>query len=504
MTNPLSSFAHRTARWCALHPWRAILGWVAFVAFAIGLATMIPTQETTDADYRMGESGRADAIVAGSGFNDPDTEQVLISAKSGDLDTQAAQQAADAVVAGMKPLSGVDEVAEPQVSPDGTAYLVQIQLARDQDDVSSLQDVTEAVQADHPELQVRQTGDVSLDDAINQRVSDDLSSAETLSLPVTLILMLLAFGALIAAGIPVLLAGTSVAATVGVLAPVSHLIHADSTVTSMIVLIGMAVGVDYSLFYLKREREERAKGHSTRDAVEIAAQTSGHSILVSGAAVVCAMAGLFVIGDSTFNSLAIGSIIVVAVAVLGSITVLPALLSKLGRWVDRPRVPLLHRVMRRSRRGAISGRVLGPVVRHPLVSLAMATVVVVLLAIPAFGMKTHSANLETLPSSIPEAKTAQDLSHAFPSEGTTADLVVKAKASQQDEVAAALAQVEAAAEDTPLFRPSGTEIKVSKDGTTSVLTLAMPFDESDHRVDTAIKELRSDLAPAALDSLNVE
>jgi RND superfamily putative drug exporter len=502
MTNPLSSFAHRTARWCALHPWRAILGWVAFVAFAIGLATMIPTQETTDADYRMGESGRADAMVAGAGFNDPDTEQVLITARSGDLDTQAAQQAADAVVAGMKPLSGVDEVAEPQVSPDGTAYLVQIQLARDQDDVSSLQDVTKAVQADHPELEVRQTGDISLDDAINNRVADDLSSAETLSLPVTLILMLLAFGALIAAGIPVLLAGTSVAATVGVLAPVSHLIHADSTVTSMIVLIGMAVGVDYSLFYLKREREERAKGHSTRDAVEIAAQTSGHSILVSGVAVICAMAGLFVMGDSTFNSLAVGSIIVVAVAVLGSITVLPALLSKLGRWVDRPRVPLLHRVLRRTTRGAISGRVLGPVTRHPLVSLALAMVVVVLLAIPALGMKTHSGNLETLPSSIPEAKTAQDLSKAFPSEGTTADLVVKADPSQQAAVATALAQVEHRAEGSPLFQPSGEQVRVSPDGTVSVLTLAMPFDESDGRVDKAIEKIRTTLAPQALDELS--
>ena len=220
----------------------------------------------------------------------------------------------------------------------------------------------------------------------------------------------------------------------------------------------MAVGVDYSLFYLKREREERAKGHSTRDAVEIAAQTSGHSILVSGAAVICSMAGLFIMGDSTFNSLAVGSIIVVAVAVLGSITVLPALLAKLGRWVDRPRVPLLHRVIRRMRPGSISGRVLGPVVKHPAVSLLLATVVVVLLAIPALGMKTHSGNLETLPSSIPEAKTMQDLSKAFPSEGTTADLVVRADASQQDDVAAALAKVEAAAEKSPLFRPSGTEV----------------------------------------------
>ena len=135
MTNPLSSLAHRTARWCALHPWRAILGWVALVAFAVGLATMIPTQETNDADYRLGESGRADAMVASAGFEDPDTEQVLISAKSGQLDQAQAQEAAAAVVAGMTELQGVDEVAEPQVSPDGTAYLVSIQLARDQDDV---------------------------------------------------------------------------------------------------------------------------------------------------------------------------------------------------------------------------------------------------------------------------------------------------------------------------------------------------------------------------------
>ena len=502
MTNPLSSFAHRTARWCALHPWRAILGWVAFVAFAVGLATMIPTQETTDADYRLGESGRADAMVAAAGFDDPDTEQVLISAKTGQLDQAQAQEAAAAVIAKMTELPGVDEVAEPQVSPDGTAYLVSIQLARDQDDVAALQKVTEEVQADFPKLDVRQSGDLSLDAAIDDRVAEDLSAAETLSLPVTLILMLLAFGALIAAGIPVLLAGTSVAATVGVLAPVSHLIHADSTVTSMIVLIGMAVGVDYSLFYLKREREERAKGHSSRDAVEIAAQTSGHSILVSGAAVICSMAGLFILGDSTFNSLAVGSIIVVAVAVLGSITVLPALLAKLGRWVDRPRVPLLHRAIRRMRPGSISGRVLRPVVRHPAISLLLAAVVVVLLSIPALGMKTHSGNLETLPSSIPEAKTMQDLSKAFPSEGTTADLVVRADASERDDVAAALTKIEATAERSPLFRPSGTDVRVSKDGTVSVLTLAMPFKESDDRVDTAIRDLRSNLAPSALEGLS--
>ena len=136
MTNPLSSFAHRTARWCALHPWRAILGWVAFVAFAVGLATMIPTQETTDADYRLGESGRADAMVADAGFDDPDTEQVLITAKSRRARPGAGRRRPPPRSwPAMTELQGVDEVAEPQVSPDGSAYLVSIQLARDQDDV---------------------------------------------------------------------------------------------------------------------------------------------------------------------------------------------------------------------------------------------------------------------------------------------------------------------------------------------------------------------------------
>ena len=209
MTNPLSSLAQRTARWCALHPWRAVLGWVALVALAVGLAAMVPTQGTTDADYRMGESGRADALYAGAGFDDPDVEQVLVT--GGD---EAARSAAAAeVVASMTALPQVDEVAGPQASPDGSAQLVSVTLARDQDDPAALEAVTAAVQADHPDLQVRETGDLSLDRAVDERVEADLSSSETLSLPITLLLMVLAFGALIAAGIPVLLAGSSVVVT---------------------------------------------------------------------------------------------------------------------------------------------------------------------------------------------------------------------------------------------------------------------------------------------------
>ncbi len=507
MGNPLTAVPMKAARWSALHPWRAIVGWIAFVAIAVGLAVAFPTQETTDADYRVGESGRAAAMIADAHLDQPDTENILITAGSaragGSLSAQQAEKAADAVVTGARAADGVAGVAKPQWNQDRTALLVSVDLKSGVDDADSVQAVTDRVQADHPNLQVRQAGDVSLDAAIGDRVSEDLGSAELTSLPVTLLLMLLAFGALIAAGIPVLLAGTSVAATLGLMAVISHWIPADPSVSSVIVLIGMAVGVDYSLFYLKREREERAKGRTSLEAVEIAAQTSGHSILVSGGAVIASMAGLFLIGNVTFNSLAVGSILVVAVAVLGSITVLPALLVKLGRWVDRPRVPLLWRLNKRIGQGGISRRLLAPVLRRPGVALALASVVMVGLAVPALGMKTHSATLDTFPASIPQVQTVRDISTSFPAaEGASATVVVTSDGASTKAVTAALDELSDQAVAGGDFVASGLGVETSADGSTSMIVLGMPYDETDPRVDDALHELRGELVPAALGDLS--
>ena len=331
---PLTAVSMRAARWSATHPWRAISGWLALVVVAVGLAATVSTEEASDADYRLGESGVADKWVHEARLDSPSSEEVLVTAEGGTLDPAQAEDAAVELARAVRPLPGVTEVSEAQWSPDRTALLISIQLAKDHEDAGPIVEAVTEVRAGFPDLEIRQTGDLTLDAAIDDRVASDLASAEGISLPITLILMLLAFGALIAAGLPVLLAATSVAATIGIIAPLSHLVPAEPTVTSMIVLIGMAVGVDYSLFYLKREREERARGRSTLDAVEIAAQTSGHSILVSGGAVIAAMAGLFLMTDTTFNSLAVGSILVVAIAVLGSITVLPALLALAAPGAD--------------------------------------------------------------------------------------------------------------------------------------------------------------------------
>jgi RND superfamily putative drug exporter len=500
----LATVPLRAARWSATHPWRAIGGWFAFVLVAVGMAVAIPTQQTTDADYGVGDSGKASAIVRDAGMDPRPSEDVLITAAAGStLDRANARQVADQVVTAMKPLAGVVHVAEPSWSPSGTALLVDIELRRGADDVSALQRVTDRMQRENPSLRIRQAGDVSIDGGVNDRVGKDLSSAEGISLPVTLILMLVAFGALIAAGIPVLIAASSVAATIGLTAPLSHLVHAEPTVSSMIVLIGMAVGVDYSLFYLKREREERAAGHGTVDAVEIAAQTSGHSILVSGMAVIASMTGLYVVGGATFNSLATGSILVVAIAVLGSITVLPALLAKLGHWVDRPRVPLLWRVNRRIGQGGISRRVLAPVVKHPLAALLGGGAIVAAFAVPALGMSVHESNANTLPHDIPQVQTLRTMLAEFPSQGAKADVVVKAPASDRAEVGAALSRLRAdAISGKDYVDALDDPVDISRDGTVSVLHLVMRYDDGDRRVDGAVERLRGELVPARFDKLH--
>ena len=497
----------RIARWSASHPWRAVAGWLAFVIVAAALATAIPTKQTDDADYDVGDSGRAAALIRGAGMDAPDTESVLVT--GGDATTRSA--AAAEIGTRAHRLSIVTGVAQPAVSPDGSAVLVTVDLAKKTDDVSTLQAATDAVQREHPQLKVRQTGDVSINDAVNDRVGDDLSSAERISLPITLVLMLLAFGALIAAGIPVLVGATSVVATIGLSAPISHLIHAEDSVSAMIVLIGMAVGVDYSLFYLKRERAERAAGRSTVDAVEIAAATSGHSILVSGGAVIAAMAGLYLVGSATFNSLATGAIVVVAIAVVGSITVLPALLAGLGRWVDRPRIPLLWRLNRRLGRsldlslgrGGIGTRLLGPVVRRPVVALVAGTVVVLGLAAPALGMRIHESNLATLPQTIPQVQTYRAIEAAFPSQLVGADVVVPIDRGQEATVRSELAQLQAAAGRTSDFLAEQPQIKVADDASLAVLTLTTRFADDDPRADDALLHLRERLVPQALGTRTV-
>jgi RND superfamily putative drug exporter len=330
-----------------------VLGWLAFVvvAYAAGGAAGTVTLKTQDRG--SGQSRAADQLLARQFPRTRAGEMVLIQRSRGRLAGLGYRAAVADLVARLSRIPAVTALKSPlqpgnagQMSADGSSALLTFQIAGDpdtaQDRVGTALAATAAVQRAHPSLFVGEFGDGSANKAINARIADDFRRAELTSLPVTLLILIIAFGALVAAGIPLLLGMTAVAAALGLKALFSHLLRVDQSISSVILLIGLAVGVDYSLFYLRREREERARGRTAADALQTAAATSGRAVLVSGLTVMTAMAGMFLMGSRTFASFGVGTVLVVAIAIVGSLSVLPAVLSKLGDRVDRGRIPFLH------------------------------------------------------------------------------------------------------------------------------------------------------------------
>ena len=249
---------------------------------------------------------------------------------------------------------------------------------------------TAAAQKAHPELRIEQFGDASTGKAVSKMFEDDLKKAETISLPITMVILLLAFGALVATGLPLLLGITAVMATMGLVAGVSQLAPASENLSSVVVLVGLAIGVDYSLFYIRREREERRAGRNAEAAPAAAAATSGRAVLISGFTVMAAMAGMYFTGDNGFASLATGTILVVGVAMVGSLTVLPAMLSKLGDRIDKGRIPFLGKRMAQRDESRVWTAVLDRVLRRPLLSAVVSGGILVALALPTLGLHTAS------------------------------------------------------------------------------------------------------------------
>ena len=289
-----------------------------------------------------------------------------------------------------------------------------------------------AVQAHHPGLKVEEAGGASVDRAIGSITGNDFRKAEVTSIPVSLVLLLVVFGALIAAGIPLLLAGTAVISAISLLAIPGRWLPIDSTTSSIVLLVGMAVGIDYSLFYLRRTREERAAGRSTAEALRIAAHTSGRAIVVSGLTVMIALAGLFLTGIDVFTGVAIGTILVVGVAVLGSLTFLPAILSMLGPWTDRGRIPFLGRRRTAARESKFFGALARAVVRRPLAWGGVAAIVLLALAAPALRLNLEDPGIHSLPPDVPVVHSLADISQAFPGGPVPAEVVVTGAGSRRE------------------------------------------------------------------------
>jgi uncharacterized membrane protein YdfJ with MMPL/SSD domain len=451
------NLAGRAGRWSAAHWKTATLGWIVLVVTAVVLGSIAGTKQLNNTEGAQGESARAEQILATAGFPNTATEAVLVEGvRPGHV--------AAAVEAMLRQRRDVQNVKTPVRSKDGRSLLVAFDLKGDGNTADSrvqpVLDAVAAVQRAHPAYTVAEFGDASANRALNGTIGKDFARAEKLSLPLTFLILLIAFGAFVAAGVPVLLAFSAVLASLGLSSLVSHLAHAASATSSIILLIGMAVGVDYSLFYVKREREERAAGAEGRDAIHRAAATSGQAVLVSGATVLIAMAGMLFAGSAVFTSVGIGAMIVVFVSMIGSLTVLPALLSKLGDRIDRGAIFRRRKTARRESR--LWAAILRPTLRHPVAAAVLSSGVLVALALPAFGLQTKLPGFGDFPRGLKIVQTYEAIQHAFPGASSPATVVVAAPDVTAPRVQAGIARLRARALASGVMkRPIRTSINRS-------------------------------------------
>ncbi|MFE6699656.1 MMPL family transporter [Streptomyces sp. NPDC057718] len=476
------NLAARIGVWSTHHRKTAVLGWLLFVVLATGIGGATGMVEMTNAENGAGESARAEQILLDAGLDKPAGELVMVSAPAaGDW-----KPAAEALATAVRETGEARNIAPPVPSKDGKDGLIAFEMRGDAatspDRIQPVLDAVAAVGEHHPGVEIHQFGEASAGKWLGDLLAEDFKKAEFTAVPLALGILVVAFGAIVAALLPVGLALTACMAAFGLLSIASHQLHLFQTTYSVMFLMGFAVGVDYCLFYLRRERDERAAGRDAETALRIAAATSGRAVLVSGLTVMVAMGGMFLSGLLLFKGFALATIIVVFIAMLGSVTVLPALLSWLGDRVDAGRIPLLNRRAKHGHTGSgrITGRLLGPVLARPRTFAVAAVVLLLALAAPALGMKTESLGLEKQFGSDAQLSVAHTrITDSFPGGPAPALVVVTAPDITAPEVAKALGGFE--------------DVTVHRDKNVAEIEVPLPDGKTD------LTELRGKTLPAAFD-----
>lgn len=482
----------RAAGWSVRHRIAAIAAWFALVVVAVLAGALLPGEDARSTD--PGESGVAQQVLREQdGFAAP-LESVMVRAAQPGGDPRAAE--ADLVDA-LRATGAVAGVTAPLAAPDGSAGLVTFQVAGTVQEIAGNYDTAvaavEAAAARHPGVTMAQAGDRSLAIAVDQGIQDDFQRSEAISFPLTVLILLIVFGALVAAGIPLLLSFTTVAGTFGLLRVIGHWVPINSATSSMVLLIGLAVGIDYSLFYLRRAREERAAGHGVTEALRITARTSGHVVVVSGLTVMVCLTGLLCTGLDNFRGLTVGAVLVVGLAMIGSVTVLPALLALLGHRVDAGRLPWLGRRRTAATRSRLWTAVAHAVVRRPLVWGGVAVAALIVVALPAFGMRLQDAAVtDSLSRDVPTVDAAIRMQERFPGAASPARIV--------------LWNTDGGDVDSPAVRAALDEMSDRVTGPVTVVDVdqalvvrvPLPGSGTDDTSNRALETLRDDVLPATV------
>jgi len=513
----LSRLTRRSATASAKRPKTVIALWLILVfgLFAAGMST--GTKMLTGNDQNIGESKAANAQLADAGLGDPAVENMMVSTD----DPAATRAATDDLIAHLRKEPDVKRIGDPfeaqgALADGGRKALVQATLRGDPEDavdhVGGVISAVDATEADNPGVTVNSIGPGTLDKEFEKIVEEDLRNAEMISLPITLLILLVAFGALVAASVPLMLGVTSVIAAIGGLALISQVFPAGDASASLVVLLGLAVGVDYSLFYIRREREERQNGRGEEAALFATSATVGRAIVISGITVIIGLAGLAATGLPMFMSMALSTMLVVLVAMIGSLTVLPATLALLGDRINKGRIPGVARFKRRraSRRAPTSGLSLVPdnqmgfwdrlarmVTRRPLLAMVSAACVLGAIAVPALGLNSGESEYG-LPKDSDVMVALTQIEENFPGAPATTDLVVTGDSLDSSESKAALTKL--GTEAMQITGGSGSPaVRVSEDGGTALVRVPAP-ESGPQENQRVVHELRDDL-PAGMEQI---
>ena len=501
-----TNLAARAGRISAAHWKSALVVWIVFGIGAAMIGGALGTKKVTDADTASGDTQKAEKIMASAGFGGRAGESVLVSSTTKTVSDPAFKVVVADVVKAVSALPNMENVRSPldpgnagQIAATNRDVLVQFDVAGDvtkaMDKIQPMLDAVAQVQAAHKDFVVAEFGQASANHILSKTIGDDFKRAEYSSLPVTLVILLVAFGALVAAGLPVLLAFSGVLATVGLSAIASHLVPAGDATQSVILLIGMAVGVDYSLFYIRREREERSSGLSSHDALLRTSATSGYAVLISGATVLIAMAGMLFTGNAIFTSIAVGAMLMVAVALIGSLSILPALMSKLGDRINKGRIPFFGG--RSHKPSRVWGFVLDRVLAHPVIAAVASGGALLALALPTLTLHTQLPSFTDLPKSLPIVRTYEQIQTAFPGAQTPAEVVISAPDVRTPAVQAAITEMTKQALATgKMTEPIHSEINPA--GNVERVSIALAGDGSNQISVDALQTLRNVVIPATV------
>jgi RND superfamily putative drug exporter len=502
------NIAARAAQWSSSHRKLAIWGWLATVVALVGIflgSGLVERQDISTVDTFSGESHQAERALTDAGLR-PTEEVLLIQSDSVGARDPAFEAIVAQSAAALRETPHVENVATPSqgggaVSDDGHSVLIDFEISGPEEDVAenvvASEETVAGLNGADPGFSVEQFGAGSSEEALEGAFASDLGKAGMISLPLTLLILLVALGALVAAGVPLILALTGVLATMAMVVIPSALFPLDGNIDALILLIGLAVGVDYSLFYMRREREERATGKSPHESLMAAAATSGRAVMISGITVMIAMSGMFITGESTFESFAVATVTVVAIELLVSLLVLPAVLAWLGDRVMKGRLPFLGKRREGSGSAGVWRRVVTAVTRRPLISAVASAGLLIAMAIPALSMETTQTSTEDMPQNLPVMRTYDRYTEAFPEKANVNEVVVEAGDVRSGEGEVVVDRLVAAAERSQTF--IGTpEVTYSDDG--SVANVAVPSEGNgtDDASVAALDELRVVVVPAAL------